>query len=98
MIIDIQTEKEVYTEDMTIGLGQKAQVELPDFIEGTPVYVNNRESLLFLEHGKVADRDHKYCRVKFISSDPRLNGFLIWIPGPWLRPLPKELVSDARTY
>lgn len=88
MIIDTKTGLEVIAEDLNVGVDCKIKVDLPIYDEGTLVYVNNRESLLFLELGKVVSRNHKHCRVKFVSNEPKFNGFSIWIPDHWLRPLP----------
>lgn len=94
LVIDIQSGKEVYAEDVNV-IPNKISVDLPDFAEDTIVYINNKESVLFLEQGIVVGRDHKHCRIKFKSSDPRFNGFLIWIPGHWLRVLPSEFIRGS---
>src|SRR5512137_2806229 len=59
--------------------------EIPPMEEGTPIYVNNKESKFFLDIGIVIDRDHLHYRVKLS------NGTQVWMPEHWIRSLPKEL-------
>lgn len=69
----------------------KSSEQISNIRLGAHVYVNNRDHELFLERGTIEGKDHAHCRVKFISTDKRINEKRLWVPNAWLCKVPDEL-------
>lgn len=64
---------------------EKPQDIIPNFPEGTVVYVNNKEHCRHLQPANVVDRDHLHYRLKFFDG-------CIWMPIHWIKKLPHDML------
>lgn len=79
------------TDEEAISQKQTKKKEYPPLEVGANVYIANKQHRLHLEFGVIEQRDHKYYRIKLISTDKELNGNLVWLPEHWVKELPEDM-------
>lgn len=75
--------------DIVLLDAKSPKESIPSLIEGTKVYVINREHSKYLEPGVIIRRSHIHYRVLFN------NGTTIWMPEHWILAIPAEMLGEA---
>ena len=92
-LIDSETLTTIHRE--TIHICERIPEDIPPLALGTYIIVVNKQHPLFLDQGTIEDKKHLHYRIKMISVDKKMNGFLIWVPHHWVQALPKEFLQSA---
>ena len=82
------------SETIIIELQKPREADIPPLKLKTTIYVNNEEHEFFLEQGIIVKKDHKHYRIKFRSTDKRLDGKCVWMPDHWIVEVPKEFLPE----
>ena len=91
-LVDSETLTTVHRE--TIHICEQIPENIPPLELGTAVIIINKQHSLFLDQGVIEEKKHLHYRIKMISVDKKLNGFLLWVPHHWVQELPKEFLRS----
>jgi hypothetical protein len=69
-------------ETTVVDTAPRFEEQIPELVEGTPVFVVNKEHEKHLEPGYVAAREHAHYRIRFN------DGNMIWMPQHWIEKIP----------
>ncbi|KKK57843.1 hypothetical protein LCGC14_3050400 [marine sediment metagenome] len=78
-------------DELRIEADIEESIIIPPIVEGTYIYINNKEHEFFLERGTIIKRDHIHYRIKFNSKDHRINNKCVWVPSHWVMVMPEGL-------